>query len=97
MSAPCPVFGFEVVFHIAPGLTAAATLALWDAFIAGPVEGRGLVCGGGATGGRWSYVVHSEAGQATAADRDATAAWAAGRPEIVAAEVGPLVDVAGAA
>jgi uncharacterized protein YggL (DUF469 family) len=96
VSAPCPVFGFEVVFYVAPGLTEAAALALRDAFIAGPVEGRGLVCDEGATGGRWCHVVHSEAGQATNADREAMAAWAAGRPEIVAAEVGPLVDVAGA-
>ena len=93
LSAPCPVFGFEVVFHLAPGLNEAATLALWEEFVAGPIEGRGLQCGGGGTGALWSHVVHGEAGQATDADREAIAAWAGSRGEITAVEVGPLVDL----
>lgn len=97
MSAPCPVFGFEVVFRIVPGLGEAAARALWDDFIAGPIDGRGLVCGGGPSEGRWSHLVSSDAGQATDADREAVATWAAARPEIVAAEVGPLVDLSSAA
>jgi len=102
MSAPCPVFAFQVVFHLAPGLGEEAARALWDAFVAGPVGGRGLVCeggegvGGGAATGRRPYLVRSEAAQATDDDRRAVAAWASARPEIVEAEVGPLVDVASA-
>ena len=96
MSAPCPVFGFEIVLHVAPALDEAAALALWDDFITGPIEARGLVCAGAGGVDRWSQVVHSDAGQATDADREAVAAWAAARPEIRRAEIGPLVDVTGA-
>jgi len=97
VSAPCPVFGFEVVFHLVPGVSEPAALELWEAFITGPIEGRGLMCGGGSNGGRWSHVVHSEAGQATDADREAMAAWAGSRREIASVEVGPLVDLNGVA
>lgn len=95
MSAACPVFGFEVVFHLAPGLSEAAAAALWSDFTSGPIERRGLVCAEGSAAGRWSHVVHGEAGQATDADREVVAAWADSRPEIAAADVGPLVDVTG--
>ena len=95
MSAACPLFGFEVVFHLTPGLGDAAAAALWHDLVSGPIEGRGLVCVGGIAGGRWSHVVHSEAGQATAADREAMAAWAGSRREIASVEVGPLVDLNG--
>jgi uncharacterized protein YggL (DUF469 family) len=94
MSAPCPVYGFSVVFQLAPGLSEAAVRTLWDDFIRDPIEGRGLVCEGRGAPRRWPHVVHSEAGQATDADRDALIAWAATRPEIVGSEVGPLVDLA---
>ena len=93
MSAACPVFGFEVVLHLVSGLSAEAAGALWDDFVTDPIEGRGLVCGGGTSAGRWSHVVHGEASQATDADREAVIAWAGSRPEIAAADVGPLVDV----
>jgi uncharacterized protein YggL (DUF469 family) len=73
-----------------------ATRALWEAFAAGPIDGRGLVCGGsGSHAGRWSLLVHGEAGQATDADREAVAAWARSRPEIASVDVGPLVDLSG--
>ena len=97
MSAPCPLFGFEVVLHLAPGVSEAAARALWEAFVAGPVEGRGLVCDGGWNAGRWSHRVHGEAGQATHADREAIVAWAESRREIASVEVGPLVDLHGVA
>lgn len=97
MSAPCPVFGFEVILHVVPGLSEGAAHALWADFVASAIEGRGLVCEGGVGTGRWSHVVHGEAGQATDADREAIAAWAAGRAEIAGVELGPLVDVSGAA
>ena len=93
MSAPCPIFGFEVVFQLSPGVSEATADALRDDFISGPIEGRGLVCGGGMAGGRWSHVVRGEAGQATDADRQALVAWAESRPEIATVEVGQLVDL----
>jgi uncharacterized protein YggL (DUF469 family) len=95
VSAACPLFGFEVVIHLSEGLSDAASAALWDDFISGPIESRGLVCVGGIAAGRWSHVVHGEAGQATDADRQAVLAWAGSRPEIAAADVGPLADVTG--
>jgi uncharacterized protein YggL (DUF469 family) len=94
VSAPCPVFGFNVVFQLAPELSEAAMRALWDDFMREVVEGRGLVCEGDGAAGRWAHVVHGEAAQATDADRDVVVAWAAARPEIVRSAVGPLVDVA---
>jgi uncharacterized protein YggL (DUF469 family) len=51
------------------------------------------MCGGGYTDTEWSHVVHSEAGQATDADRDAIVAWSKTRPEIIAITVGPLRDI----
>lgn len=93
VSGACPVFGFEVVLHLAPGVGESAARALWEAFVAGPIAGRGLLCTPGGTGDRWTHLVHGEAGQATDADREAVAAWAASRPEVARLDVGPLTDV----
>jgi hypothetical protein len=65
---------------------------LTDAFLRFAAS-RGLVCSGGFSGTRWSMTVHSDAGQATDADRGALDSWTASRPEITAATVGPLVDL----
>jgi len=92
VSAPCPVFGFTVDFRVEEGLDDAAESALWASFI-GAIDERGLMCGGGYTDTEWSHVVHSEAGQATDADRDAIVAWSKTRPEIIAITVGPLRDI----
>jgi uncharacterized protein YggL (DUF469 family) len=75
---------------------AAAAGALRDDFLAGPVEGRGLVAEG--SGDReWRQTISREGGQATEADREAVAAWAAARGEIAVYEIGPLVDLSGVA
>jgi uncharacterized protein YggL (DUF469 family) len=95
VSAPCPVFGFEVVLHLAPGVSESAARTLWREFVADVIEPRGLLCEGGTAAGRWSHVVHGEAGQATDADREAVAAWAESRREIASVDVGPLVDLHG--
>ena len=65
---------------------------LIDAFLAFAAS-RGLVCSGGFSGTRWSMTVHSDAGQATDADRGAAEGWARVRPEIATTTVGPLVDL----
>ena len=73
-------------------LDAAGEAALTDAFLAFATS-RGLVCSGGFSGTRWSMTVHSDAGQATDADRAAAESWVAARPEIAAANVSPVVDL----
>jgi uncharacterized protein YggL (DUF469 family) len=93
MSAACPSLGFVSEFQLRSELTAPAAKALWNAFIRDLIEERGLACHGGHYGGRWLQIVHGEAGQATAADREAVLVWARGRPEIVMAEAGSLIDL----
>ena len=96
MSAACPILGFDVRFRLADGGDEATAEALRSDFIAGPVEGRGLMAGGG--GDReWRYTIAREGGQATEADRVALAEWAAARCEIASFEAGPLVDLSSAA
>lgn len=93
MSAPCPRFGFDVRLHVAPGLTAEACDALARAFTA-TVEARGLSASA-RHGETWCHVVTRDGGQAVDADREALAEWAASRPDIAGAAVGPLVDLSG--
>ena len=92
MSAACPVLGFDVCFRLAEWVDETAMDRLCDDFIEGPVEGRGLMAGGG--GDReWRYTLSREGGQAVEADRAAMVEWAAGRREIATCTVGPLVDL----
>ena len=92
MSAPCPVFGFEVRAEIRP--VDDDRRALWLALETDFLAERGLVARRIALGGVLSFAVTSEASQATDADRRALEAWAATRPEILSMRVGPLVDLA---
>jgi uncharacterized protein YggL (DUF469 family) len=97
VSAACPVFGFTVALRPTRALDDAHERGLWESFVRETVERRGLVCNDGTHDAkRWSCVVRSEAGQATDADREAIAAWASAQPEIVAVEIGPLVDLTSA-
>jgi uncharacterized protein YggL (DUF469 family) len=97
MSAPCPVFGFLVEFELADTLSVEQTRQLRLAMERDVIEPRGLVCDERSSGRRWSFVVRSEASQATDADRVAVEAWADTRFEVVAARIGPLLDFASAA
>lgn len=90
MSAPCPTYGFAIALRPAPGLDAAASAALRDAFVAA-VEARGLSAGGGDR--VWRHVISRDGGQAIDADREALRAWAASRPDVMDVTVGPLVDL----
>ena len=97
MSAPCPVFGFLVELEIAAALTASQMGDLRAAFLTHVIEPRGLTYNERSGGHDWSFVVQSEAGQATDADRLAVEAWARDRREIVAVNIGALLDFASAA
>jgi uncharacterized protein YggL (DUF469 family) len=92
MSAACPVFGFTLQCTLRSALDETGEAMLTDAFLAFAAS-RGLVSSGGFSGTRWSMTVHSDAGQATDADRLAAEAWALQRPEIAVAAVGLLVDL----
>jgi uncharacterized protein YggL (DUF469 family) len=97
MSAPCPVFGFLVELHVAAALTSSQMRELRTALLTHVVEPRDLTYHERSEGHDWSFVVQSEAGQATDADRLAVEAWANERGEIVAVNVLLLLDFANAA
>jgi hypothetical protein len=91
MSAACPEFAFEIVLRLAPGVDEARRGALRDA-LAAAAELRGLSAAGGGDEVQ-RYLITRDGGQAIDADREALRAWAASRPEIAHAAVGPLVDL----
>ena len=97
MSAPCPVFGFVVEWELAETLSSDQVRDVYLAFVRDMIEPRGLECEERSSGRRSSFVVRSEASQATDLDREAVEAWTATRPEIVSATIGPLLDFASAA
>ena len=88
--AACPVLGFAVQLELAPGADATV---LWRAFES-LLEGRGLQSvDAGESPPTISWLVSSEAGQATELDREAVVAWLGARSEISDYGVGPLVDL----
>ena len=91
MTAACPEFGFEIAVHLAPHIEAQRRRALAATFRAF-AESHGLIADGG--GGReWHYVVTRDGGQAIDADRQLLGDWMRSRPEVVRADVGPIVDL----
>jgi Uncharacterized protein conserved in bacteria len=96
MSAPCPVFGFLVRIEIDAVATRRVS-ELHAALLNEVVEPRGLTCSERTDARRWAFVVRSEAGQATDADRLAVETWAQAQPEIVSVSVGTLLDFASTA
>jgi uncharacterized protein YggL (DUF469 family) len=97
VSASCPVFGFLVELETMEALTSEQLRDLRLAFDRDVIEPRGLVIDARSSGRRWSFVVRSEASQATDSDRDALQAWTQTRSEIVSARIGPLLDFASVA
>ena len=97
MSAPCPVFGFVVEFEMSEALSSDQLRDVRLAFLAQVAEARGLVIDERRRDHRWTFLVRSEASQATDADRRAVEAWAQEQRAIVAVGVGPLLDFASAA
>jgi uncharacterized protein YggL (DUF469 family) len=96
MSAACPVFGFLVSIEIRAS-DADRMRELHTAFLNEVAESRGLTYSDRPDVRAWTFVVRSEAGQATDADRLAVETWARRRCEIVSVSVGPLLDFASAA
>ena len=97
MSAPCPVFGFVVELEMSEALGSDQMRDVRLAFLAQVAEARGLVIDERRHDHRWTFVVRSEASQATDADRRAVETWAQEQRAIVAVDVGPLLDFASAA
>ena len=96
MSAPCPLLGFTVRLHLAPGVDDAHAAALRRRFATEVVEALDLSAEGGSSrnaDGAWRWTVSRDAGQATEADRTEIGAWAARQPEIAHCEVGALGDL----
>ena len=91
MSAPCPEFGFDIMFRLAPGLSESERDAVWTGFVRA-VEARGLSAGGGGDV-VWTHTVAREGGQAIDADREALRGWAEAQAGIVEVRVGPLIDL----
>lgn len=96
MSAPCPIFGFLVECDIGT-ITADQMRELRAVLLREVVEPRGLTYHERSGGHDWSFVVQSDAGQATDADRQAVETWAQLRREIISVNVGPLLDFVSAA
>ena len=92
MSAACPIFGFTLQCTLRSALDETDEATLTDAFLRFAAS-RGLVSSGGFSGTRWSMTVHSDAGQATDADRLGVEQWVQSRPEIAVPTVSPLVDL----
>ena len=80
--------GFTVRLQLSEALTPQQQDHFWSAFINEAIEARGLAFGGGESG----YVTRAGRGSATQEDRDAVAAWLAGRPGVVHVVVGLLDD-----
>jgi uncharacterized protein YggL (DUF469 family) len=95
MQPPAPQLGFEIHFRLTDGLPEDGALELWDDFVAGPVEGRGLTCqdGNGHAGGI-TRLLYRHGASATEDDRRAVREWARRRGEIAAYDVGPLTTLA---
>jgi uncharacterized protein YggL (DUF469 family) len=75
-----------------PGFGKAAIDVLWADLTAELLEPRGLILTSADGVAHWSFVVQSEAGQATDDDREAVLAWARRRTEIVGVEASQVVD-----
>ncbi len=89
MSAACPIYGFDVLLEPNSGVDVTALQAI---FLEQAIEHAGLAAeAGAAVTGR--YTVTRDGSQATDADRQAIARWAAGQSDIARCDVGPLVDL----
>jgi uncharacterized protein YggL (DUF469 family) len=96
MTAPCPIFGFQVELELDPRVTPREAEELWQEFVA-LVQQRGLEADGGRGIRWWTYRLHGESSQASDVDRSAIRDWASAHPGIVTVRIGDLFDVQGAA
>jgi uncharacterized protein YggL (DUF469 family) len=92
MSAPCPILGFMVVITLLPSTSDAQADAL-TVDLAELLEANGMMMGGG--GDRTlELAITREGTQATDADRQLVAAWAARWASAATVSISDLVDLA---
>ena len=93
-TAPAAKLGFAIRFRLADGLGEDGALELWDDFVAGPVQGRGLTCDARSEDlvGLARLIYRLDA-NATEDDRRAVREWARRRGEIAEYDVGPLTTL----
>ena len=93
-ATPGSKLGFAIRFRLTDGLGEDGALELWDDFLAGLVEGRGLTCDAGPddlTG--LARLIYRLDANATEDDRRAVREWARRRGEIAEYAVGPLTSL----
>lgn len=94
-STSTPRLGFDIHFRLSDGLDEAGALELWEDFLAGPLESRGLTCLDGVTTDGIARTLHRPGASATEDDRRAVREWARRRGEIAGYDVGPLSTLRG--
>ncbi|HEY2377670.1 MAG TPA: 50S ribosome-binding protein YggL [Gemmatimonadaceae bacterium] len=92
--APAPKLGFAIRFRLTDGLGEDGALELWDDFLAGPMEARGLTCDHGTDHlSGLARLLYRPDTNATEDDRRAVREWARRRGEIAEYDVGPLTSL----
>jgi uncharacterized protein YggL (DUF469 family) len=81
-------FGFDVSFRLRDEIREDELVRFWDAFLLDAIERNGLAFGGGTDG----FVCPSGHGPLNESHRELVRNWLTARPEVVSAQVGPLVD-----
>lgn len=92
-SPTLPTLGFEIRFRLSDGLDEAGALELWEDFVAGPLDSRGLTYTDGAMTDGIVRLLSRPGASATEDDRRAVREWARRRGEIAGYDVGPLQSV----
>ena len=91
-AGPTAYLGFAIHFRLTDGLGEDGALELWDDFIAGPLDARGLACdANNSDGNGLSRLLYRPNASATEDDRHVVREWARRRGEIAAYDIGPLV------
>jgi len=89
-----PKLGFAIRFRLTDGLGEDGALELWDDFLAGLVEGRGLTCDSTGDINSLARLLSRHNASATEDDRRAVREWARRRGEIADYDIGPLTSLA---
>ena len=89
---PSSTLGFAIRFRLTDGLGEDGALELWDDFVAGPVEGRGLTWNADVDSNGLSRLLFRQNSNATEDDRHAVREWARRRGEIAEYDIGPLTE-----
>jgi len=93
-AAPAPKLGFAIRFRLTDGLGEDGALELWDDFVAGLVDGRGLRCDPDVRDiDGFARLLYRHDASATEDDRHAVREWARRRGEIADYDVGPLTSL----